>query len=1069
MNRFIAAVLPVFLCTVHCLHAQKPVVMWQKCLGSNNGDYSNFIEPTPDGGFIIAGYTVGRDNGDVIGYHGNPVVGDIWIVKTDNAGNIQWQKCMGGSFFETGAYIHPTPDGGYIFAGTSASVDCNITGNRGGTDYWVVKMNSVGEVTWQKHYGGSKNEYAWSIALAPDGGYFVSGETESTDGDITLNHGNRDYWVIKIDGSGNLLWQKSLGGSLDDEAYSVQATADGGCITAGYTESNDGDVTGNHGKRDYWVVKLNNTGVIQWQKTLGGSEFDVAWSVQLTDDGGYIVAGYASSNNGDVSGNHQPMGAAFSDFWVVKLSSAGNLLWQKCYGGNKNEIAYFIQPSRDGGFLVCGSAESADGDLHCNGSITDMWVIKINSSGVLQWEKDIGGNYFDEAHGINELSDGTLIVVGNTCSHNVSGYHNEAGSTCGDIWLVKLSTPLSTVPAPVITINPASANVCAGVPATLTTAVLYGGINPVYQWTKNGVNVGTNSSTYTDAAFVNNDQIICSIMSGGACETTSQSASDAVTIKINSSTITPEIKISADNTAICSCTTVTFNATVTNGGLAPVYRWKVNGINTDNITSRFICKTLNPGDVVTCVYSDQTSCVLNGSVVSNEIQMKGGTGDQSSVTITASADTLCLGSAVTFTAYPVNAGTNPVYQWKINGVNAGSNNPVFIYSSPANNDIVNCEMAADPSYTCGGGGTANSNNIALTVTAKGIPSVSITTSRDSICTGAPVTFSAGSSFAGTNPSYQWKINGMDAGTNNKVFIATALADADEISCQVTVDPLFACALSNNANSNSIKINVRAQANPLVNISADVNDVCAGEMISITADAQNAGASPVYQWMVNNQPLQNSAPVFTSNTLSNGDAVYCIITPGSSACSVDPINSNTLTAIIEALPKISILPADTLIYIGQQAVLKATVDGNIASFRWSPADQLENQYSLTPSTLHLTDNITYTLTVKNEKGCEASSQSVIKVARLLRMPNAFSPNRDGLNDIFRIPAGVSLQLDEFSIFDRWGARVFSTHNISEGWNGTCNGNPVGAGTFVYYIKGSNEKGNVLLTGTVLLIR
>ncbi|HVU85235.1 MAG TPA: immunoglobulin domain-containing protein, partial [Puia sp.] len=500
--------------------------MWQKCLGGNNGDYSYSIEPTPDGGFIIAGNTEGQDNGDVVGYHGNPMVGDIWIVKTDNAGNIQWQKCLGGAYFETGAFIHPTPDGGYIFAGTSSSVDCNITGNLGGSDYWVVKMNSTGEVLWQKHYGGSKNEYAWSFAPAPDGGYFVSGETESADGDITLNHGIRDYWVIRIDGAGNLLWQKSLGGSGDDEAFSVQATADGGCITAGFTESNDGDVTGNHGKRDYWVVKLNNTGGIQWQKALGGSESEFAWSVQLTDDGGYIVAGSAASNNDDVSGNHQSSGGAFLDFWVVKLNSAGSLLWQKCYGGNGNEIAYAIQPSHDGGFLVCGSAESADGDLHCNAGITDMWVIKINSTGILQWEKNIGGNYYEEAHDIKELPDGTLIVTGNTCSENVSGYHKTTGGgSCGDIWLVKLSTPLSTVPAPVITINPASANICSGVPATLTTSVLYGGINPVYQWTKNGVNVGTNSSTYSDAGLAGNDQITCSIISGGGCETTSQPAS----------------------------------------------------------------------------------------------------------------------------------------------------------------------------------------------------------------------------------------------------------------------------------------------------------------------------------------------------------------------------------------------------------------------------------------------------------------------------------------------------------------------------------------------------------------
>ena len=198
MNRFIAAVLPVFLCTVHCLHAQKPVVMWQKCLGGNNGDYGYSIEPTTDGGYIAAGNTEGTDNGDIMGYHGNlSIVGDIWVVKTDNTGNIQWQKCLGGNFFETGAFIHQTADGGYILAGTSVSADCSFIGNHGGADYLVVKLNSKGDVVWQKLYGGSMNEYAWSLSIAPDGGYIVAGETESSNGDVTVNHGIRDYWVIK--------------------------------------------------------------------------------------------------------------------------------------------------------------------------------------------------------------------------------------------------------------------------------------------------------------------------------------------------------------------------------------------------------------------------------------------------------------------------------------------------------------------------------------------------------------------------------------------------------------------------------------------------------------------------------------------------------------------------------------------------------------------------------------------------------------------------------------------------------------------------------------------------------
>ncbi|MDP9041436.1 MAG: hypothetical protein M3N30_05605, partial [Bacteroidota bacterium] len=867
MTRFFAVFFFPLFCVVSSSFGQTPALMWQKCLGGNNGEYASSIEPTTDGGFITAGYTEGVDNGDIMGYHGNLSVGDIWVVKTDNAGNIQWQKCLGGNSFETGAYIHQTSDGGYILAGTSASVDCNFKGNHGGADYLVIKLNNKGDVVWQKFYGGSMNEYAWSLSVAPDGGYIVAGETESSNGDITVNHGIRDYWVIKLDASGNLVWQKSLGGTGDDEAYSVQATADGGCIVAGFTESNDGDVTGNHGKRDYWVVKLDNTGNIQWQKALGGSTFDGAWSVQLTVDGGYIVAGYSGSNDGDVSGNHQGFGPGDSDYWVVKLSSTGILQWQKCYGGNLNEIAYFIQPTMDGGYVVAGTSQSADGDLTCNAGITDMWIIKLSSTGVLQWQKEIGGNYYDEPHCVKELADGSYIIAGNTCSKNIAGYHTSTNlGTCADFWIVKLSAPVSVVPNPVITINPASANVCTGVTATLTTSTLYAGLNPTYHWTKNGATVGGNSSSYTASGLANGDQVACSITNGGTpCETNSVLSSDAVVITANNNNITPQIIISADNTIICNCATITFKSSLVNGGASPVYQWKVNGSATGNNTGMFISNTLKQSDVITCVYSDNSSCVANGSVVSNSIQISSGSSSPSSVSISASQDTLCTGSIAIFTASPVNAGVSPSYQWKINGINSGTNNAVFTSSSLADADVVTCTITPDPSFTCATAGNAISNSIVVNVNNKRFPSVNITTQSSTICTGSSATFAASTANAGSNPLYQWKINGINTGSNTKILATSSLSNADVVTCTITTDPLYACALANSATSNSIIISVRVQAPPSANISSSVNDVCAGEIIAFNAVAQNAGVSPSYQWVLNNTPIDNHTAVFNSNT------------------------------------------------------------------------------------------------------------------------------------------------------------------------------------------------------------
>ncbi|HVX28799.1 MAG TPA: hypothetical protein VHB70_20795, partial [Parafilimonas sp.] len=200
---------------------------------------------------------------------------------------------------------------------------------------------------WQKTYGGNQQEYANSIEQTKDGGYIIAGNTYSkNNGDVTNNHGNSDYWIVKTDAFGNIQWQKSYGGSLNDVANSIQQTTDGGYIVAGYAASNNGDVIGNHGSADYWVLKLDASGNIQWQKSLGGSDFERANIIQQTVDGGYIVAGFSYSNNGDVTGNH---GSA--DYWIVKLDSTGNIEWQKSLGGSAYEEPYLhsIQQTTDGG------------------------------------------------------------------------------------------------------------------------------------------------------------------------------------------------------------------------------------------------------------------------------------------------------------------------------------------------------------------------------------------------------------------------------------------------------------------------------------------------------------------------------------------------------------------------------------------------------------------------------------------------------------------------------------------------------------------------------------------------
>lgn len=1059
----------IHLFYVFHVNGQSPAIEWQKTFGGIQGEYAHAMEATSDGGYIISGSTEGPDYGDIMGYHGNSSVGDFLVVKMDANGKVEWQKCLGGFNQETYSFIHQTADGGYIVAGSTASTDCNVKTRSYSLDYWLVKLNAKGDIQWQKTFGGNKHEYAWGLTIAKDGGYIVAGHSESVDGDVTGNHGDRDVWVIKTDPSGNLQWQRSLGGTAEDAALSTDATADGGCIVAGYTESLNGDVTGNRGKRDVWIVKLDNTGKTEWQKNFGGSSNDVAWSVKTVPAGGYIVAGVTSSNDGDVTGNHWASGP-FQDFWLLRLDASGGLLWQKCYGGQKNDNGYAVSTAPDGGFVIAGSSESADGDAGCNGGYMDMLVIKTNSSGVLQWSKNLGGVSTEEAFAVQALNDGSVVVAGETCSSNVEGYH-AAGSqnTCGDIWVIKLANPQAGMPPPKVAVLPANGIVCGSSPAVFTAAVTYGGMNPQYQWTINGIPAGNNIAVLK-ATVQANDKIACFVSRSNGCEPNAGSTSSPVTVQIVNPAAQPAITITADNTVLCDCTPVSFLASIVNPDNAPQYQWKINGNATSFTGNTLTGNNFKDGDMISCVYTGNASCVAGGSIESNTITLKKAAVANPTISIATPTATVCPGTPVTITASTQNAGLNPVYQWKVNGVNAGNGSNPLVLASLADHDKITCSIQTDPLFNCTQATNAVSNTIEILISSQANPTVSIAAASPTVCAGTTAAFTATALNAGGNPSYQWKINGLNAGNNSSNFSSSSIQNGDVVSCTITVDPLFTCAVTSNALSNSINMQVVTGANPSVSITASATGACAGTPLQFSAVTTNAGASPVYAWKLNNQAVGSNSPVFSSNAIKNGDAISCEITPGTGACTVASVASNSIRPVVFDLPVISLVPADTIIAAGKQVVLQGVVTGNIVAYSWSPPDKLVNPQSLNVQTTALQQNTAYTLTVETEKGCRASATTQVKIYKPLYMPNAFTPNHDLKNDAFKIPNDVSMVLQEFSVFDRWGQRVFFTRNAKEGWDGNVFGKPAAAGAYIYYVKGTGANNTaIVLKGTVLLIR
>ncbi|WP_319642089.1 right-handed parallel beta-helix repeat-containing protein [Methanovulcanius yangii] len=401
-----------------------PEIEWQRCLGGSSNEIASSVQQTDDGGYIIAGFTESidgdvtgnHDSGDIVGYN------DVWVVKLNSAGSIVWQRCLGGEGPDSAKAVKQTSDGGYIVAGATSSVNGDATGNHGGGDVWLVKLDSDGLILWQRCLGGWCSDFARSVQQTSDGGYIITGQTWSNDGDVTGNHGEWDAWVVKLNSNGQILWQRCLGGSDIDEAYSIQQTSDGCYIVAGLTFSTDGDMTGNHGNVDAWVGKLDHDGKILWLRCLGGWTGDGAHSIQQTADGGYIVAGRAGL-----------------DAWVVKLDNTGNIVWQRCLGGTDSDEAYSVQQTSDGSYIVAGMTYSIDGDVTGNHGGKDAWVVKLDNAGNIVWQRCLGGSDTEVYNGacpVQQTSDGGYIVASDSASTDGDVTGNHGGR---DFWVVKLS------------------------------------------------------------------------------------------------------------------------------------------------------------------------------------------------------------------------------------------------------------------------------------------------------------------------------------------------------------------------------------------------------------------------------------------------------------------------------------------------------------------------------------------------------------------------------------------------------------------------------------------------------
>jgi hypothetical protein len=368
------------------------------CLILPNSSLSQIsFEKTYGGSFEDIGYSVQQtsDGGYIItGYTGSFSVGswDVYLIKTDSLGDTLWTKTYGGSSMDIGNSVQQTSDGGYIITGFTVSFGASYS------DVYLIKTDFSGDTLWTRTYGDSLNDEGRSVQQTSDGGYIIAGYSQSI---VTLDY---DVFLFKTDSIGETLWTKTYGGSGFEEGYSVQQTLDGGYIIAGWTDSFGA------GRTDIYLIKTDSLGDTLWSRTYGGTSREEYPTVSQTSDGGFIISGYTRS-----------FGAGMDDVYLIKTNSSGDTLWTKTYGDIATDVGFSMQETSDGGYIISGFTYSF-------GIGSDVYLIKTDSLGDTLWTRTYGGSDQDWGFSVQQTTDGGFIITGHTFSF---------GAGQEDVYLIK--------------------------------------------------------------------------------------------------------------------------------------------------------------------------------------------------------------------------------------------------------------------------------------------------------------------------------------------------------------------------------------------------------------------------------------------------------------------------------------------------------------------------------------------------------------------------------------------------------------------------------------------------------
>lgn len=952
-------------------------------MGGTTDDYANSVIQTSDGGYALAGETSSYGSGGR----------DVYVAKLNNAGVLQWTKTIGSSGIDWGYAIIQTTDGGFAITGTTSQFGA------GGYDVYVIKLDNAGTLQWSRTIGGAGADQGYSIVQTSDGGYAIGGWSSS------FGSGGQDIYVIKLDNTGALQWTKTIGGSSTEWGYSIIQTSDGGYAVGGHTNSYGA------GGQDVYVVKLDNAGALQWTRTIGGTSDDAGTSIIQTTDGGYAIGGKTKS-----------YGAGQNDFYFVKLNSGGALQWTRTVGGTNHDGAYGLVQTPDGGYAL-------GGDSWSYGTAQDFYIVKLDNAGALQWSKNIGGTGTDYGWSITKTSDKGYAVAGWTASF---------GSGLKDIFFVKLDS---------------AGNTCRTMGS--------------------GGNAGSGGNTNSGG----------NVSSGGSAGSGGSTGSGG-----NITILCQPITASIVSTNVNCYGTCTGTATVTaNGGSAPYsYSWNTIPAQTAQ-TATGLC-----AGSYTVIVTDASMSTTTATVTITQ---------NTAITLSLTATPSTCGNANGTASVTANGGTGAyTYSWNnsqttssISGLTSAnyqvtvtdSNGCTQTASIQVNNSPgVTAQINPDSLIRCNGSCNGKLSAFGLL----GTPPYQFSWSTgatngtiSSLCMGVytlTVTDSAGcissTSFNLTQPAL---LNSV-LNTSNIRCGGAANGTASVIASGGTGSYTYSWtngntqSMANNLTPGSYTITITdssgcsTQQNfsitepaPLSSTITSIPDTCNTGLGSAQITVSGGVGAYTYSW--GNGNTNSSISGLTSGN-------YSVTVVDNNGCStlqfVNIINIGSATA--DAGPDVSITR-------GTQTTLAATGGGG---YSWSPSTGL-SCISCENPVANPTTTTKYFVVVTAENGCTALDSVLITVTyncngAELDLPNAFSPNNDGQNDMYYVIGLGCIKSFSLMIYNRWGEKIFETFDMSNGWDGTFRGELMNTGVYAYALSAvlDNEEEEVIIkTGNITLLR